>query len=436
MIRVSSNTIFEQGVFNLQQRQSDLVKLQDQIATGRRVRTPADDPVAAARSLEVEQSQAVNEQYSRNGDSAKTSLGLSENALISVTTLIQDVKVLAVNAGDGALSDEGLKALATELRARYQELLGLANSTDGNGQYLFSGYQGATQPFAEIAPGQVRYAGDQGARLIQISASRQLAVSDSGSDIFQAIRNGNGTFVTAAAATNTGAGIVSPGNVVNQSAWDAPANPRDFTVVFAVDSSTVPPTTTYDIVDNVSGLSLTTGAAPGPGPYLRTYTDGGAIDLSRQVPPDTNPISFDFGAQLTIQGEPADGDSFTVQASTNQDLFQTIYDLITTLETTGGSGATSKTQLVNGLNTALSNLDNSLDNVLRVRAAIGSRLQEVDATQASQGDLVLQYQTTLSGLRDLDFTQAISDLTQQQIILEAAQKSFVGVQRLSLFDYL
>ena len=153
MIRISTNTIFEQGVFNLQRGQSTLVELQDQIATGRRVRTPADDPVAAARALEVEQSQAISEQYIRNGDSAQTALGLSENALTRSRRLIQDVRTLAVNAGDGALSEKELKSLAVELRGRYQDLLGLANSTDGNGQYLFSGYQGATRPFAETAPG-------------------------------------------------------------------------------------------------------------------------------------------------------------------------------------------------------------------------------------------------------------------------------------------
>jgi flagellar hook-associated protein 3 FlgL len=399
------------------------------------VRTPGDDPVAAARSLEVEQSQAIGEQYIRNGDSAKTALGLSENALIAVTSLLQDVRTLAVNAGDGAMTEKDLKSVAVELRGRYQDLLGLANSTDGNGQYLFSGYQGATRPFAETAPGAVSYAGDQGARLIQISASRQIAVSDAGSDIFQAIRNGNGTFVTAAASANTGTGIVSPGTVVNQAAWDAAGNPRDFTVVFDVDSTTVPPTTTYDIVDNVSGLSLTTGAPPGAGPYLRAYTDGAAIDLSRQVPPDTNPAGFDFGAQLTIEGAPADGDSFTVQASTHQDLFKTISDLITALETTG-SGAVEKAALANGINTALSNLDNGHDNVLRVRSAIGTRLREVDDTQSTQSDLVLQHQTTVSGLRDLDYAKAISDLTRQQLTYEAAQKSFVRVQQLSLFDFL
>jgi flagellar hook-associated protein 3 FlgL len=435
MIRISSNTLFEKGVFNLQSGQSAVAKLQDQIATGRRVRVPSDDPVAAARALEVEQSQAITQQYSRNGDSAQTALGLSENALTSVTTLIQDAKVLAINAGDGVLTPTDQKSLGTELRARYQNLIGLANSMDGNGQYLFSGYQGATMPFAETAPGTVAYSGDQGVRLIQISASRQIAISEAGSDIFQTIKNGNGTFVTAAGSANTGTGIISPGTVVDTTAWNSAANPRDFTVVFNVNNGVNPPVTTYDIVDNTTGLSLTTGAAPGAGPYLRTYTDGGSISLKTQLPPDTNPTAFDFGAQLSIQGQPANGDSFTVKASTNQDLFKTLSDLIAAVES-AQPGAATNTKLTNSLNTAMSNLDNSLDNVLRVRAAIGSRLNEVDSAKSSQADLVGQYQTTLSGLRDLDYAKAISDLTLQQTTLEAAQKSFVRVQGLSLFNFI
>jgi flagellar hook-associated protein 3 FlgL len=435
MIRVSSNTVFEKGVSNILDRQSTLARLQDQIASGRRVRTPSDDPVAAARSLEVEQSQAINDQYSRNGDTAQSALALSETALSTVTRIIQDVRTLAVNAGDGALSDKELKSIATEIRGRYQELLGTANTTDGNGQYLFSGYQGSTQPFAETAPGTVAYAGDQGQRLIQISAARQVPISDAGSEIFQMIKTGNGTFTTAAATGNTGTGVVSPGTVTNPTQWNAAGNPQDFSVVFYVDNTLSPPVTTYDIIDNASGLSLTTGAAPGPGPYLRTYQDGASISLSRQVPPDTNPTNFDFGAQITIQGEPATGDTFTVKASANQDLFKTVYDLITSLETAQRTPV-GNARLANDLNAALSNLDNSLDNVLRVDASVGARQKEVDSARSSQDDLSVQYQKTLSDLRDLDYAKAISDLTRQQLSLEAAQKTFVQVQTLSLFNFL
>ena len=435
MIRVATTTMFEQGVFNLQKGQADVFRTQDQIATGRRVRTPADDPVAAARMLEVEQSKSVTEQYVRNADSAQTALGLGENALTSVTSLLQDVRTLVINAGDGAMSGNELRSMATELRGRYQELLGLANSTDGNGQYLFSGYQGATRPFGETAPGTVTYFGDQGARLVQISASRQVPVSDAGSDIFQLIKNGNGTFVTAAPTTNTGTGVISPGTVTDPAKWNAAGNPQDFSVVFHVDSTVFPPVTTYDIVDNVNNVSLTTGAAPGAGPFLRTYTDGGTIVLRSQVPPDTNPAAFDYGAEISIDGTPADGDTFTLQASTNEDMFTTLNDLITALETAQNTD-TGNARLANDLNTAPSNLDRGLDNVMRVRSEIGTRLRETDDTQSAQSDLAVQHDSTLSELRDLDYAKAISELSKQQIIYEAAQKSFAKVQGLSLFDFL
>ena len=151
MIRISTSMIFDQGVFNMQNATSALLKTQNQISAGRKLLTPADDPVAAARSLEVSQSQAITDQYARNTDSATASLGLSDNALAGVTTLIQNVKTLAVNAGDGALTQSDLSSIATALRSNYQQLLGLSNSTDGNGQYLFSGFQGSTQPFAELS---------------------------------------------------------------------------------------------------------------------------------------------------------------------------------------------------------------------------------------------------------------------------------------------
>lgn len=435
MIRMSTTTMFEQGVYNLQRGQNAVFRTQDQIASGRRINTPADDPVAAARSLEVEQSQAVSNQYDRNGDSAQAALNASELALANATGLLQDVRTAAVNAGNGTLSSNELRSIASAMRDRYQELIGIANSTDGNGQYLFSGYKGSTQPFAEATPGTVQYAGDQGARLIQISASRQIQVSDAGSSVFQMIRNGNGTFVTAAASGNTGTGIVSPGTVADPVAWNASGNSRDFTVLFHVDSTATPPVTTYDIVDNGTGLSLTTGAAPTSGPFLRTYQDGATISLKTQSPPDTNPTPFDYGADISIRGTPANGDSFTVKASTNEDMFTTLNNLITTLEN-AKPGATGNTKLANGINTALSNLDRGIDNLLTVRAAVGARMRETDDAQSTQKDLVNQFDKTLSSLRDLDYSKALSDLAQQQLTYEAAQKSFAKVQSLSLFNYI
>ncbi len=435
-MRTSTNMIYELGIASVQQRQQDLVRLQQQISSGRRVLTPSDDPVAAATTLDLKQSQALNNQYHVNGDHAKSQLSEEEGALADITTLLQDVKTLAVYAGNASLTNTDRAILATELRSRYEELVAIANRGNGNGQYLFSGYQGATQPFAETGPGTVAYAGDGGERSIKIGPARTIAISDSGDAVFRSIKNGNGTFAAAPGATNAGGGIISPGSVTNPTSWNASANPRDFTIKFHVDGSVTPPQTTYDIVDNINNVSLLTGIAPAAGPYLRPYVAGGAISLTRQSPPDTNPAPFDFGAAVAVDGVPADGDTFSVKASVNRDVFTTLHGLITALQSGVSITLASAAAYQNSLNASMSGLDNALDNVLKVRADIGARLKEVDTAQGVSEDLSLQYDNRLSGLQDLDYAKAISDLTLQQTQLEAAQKSFLRVTSLNLFSLL
>jgi len=272
--------------------------------------------------------------------------------------------------------------------------------------------------------------------MIQIGSSRAIPINDSGDNVFRAIKDGNGIFTVAPANTNTGSGISGTGSVVNPANWNAPANPRDFTIQFHVDSSVTPPQTTYDIVDNVNNVSLLTGAAPAAGPYLRAYVPGSAISLKTQSPPDINATPFDFGAMVTVAGAPADGDAFTVKASVNRDVFATIHDLITVLRNGTMPDPASVAGYQNALNASMSGLDNALDHVLKARADVGARLKEVDFEQVASGDLSLQYDTRLSQLQDLDYAKAISDLSMRQTQLEAAQKSFVTVTSLSLFKLL
>ena len=400
-MRISTNTIYDMGVAGIQQQTSDLIKTQQQVSSGRRILSPSDDPVASARVLEVSQSQSLNKQYDTNTGSATSSLGLEDSMLSSVGNLIQDVRTAAIQAANAPLTDQDRAGIAMELRSRYQELLGLANSTDGNGQYMFSGYKGATKPFAENSLGNVTYQGDQGQRLIQISPSRQMAVSDSGASVFQQIKNGNGTIVGAAAAANTGSGIIDPATVTNL------ADPNLRQTVSIVFNN--PPTTF-----NVTGTGN-----PGNVPYTAGST-----------------ISYN-GWTMNIKGAPQSGDTFTVQPSSNVDMFKTLGDLITQLETpVQGGGASATAKLANNINTAIQNFDQSLQNVLTVRASVGARMNEVDSVKSTGQDLQLQYQQTISQLQDLDYAKAITDLTRQQTTLEAAQKSFTKVQGLSLFNYM
>ncbi len=434
-MRISTSMIYDTGVASMQQSRNNEIKLQQQLSSGQRVLTPSDDPIAASTALDVKQSQAINTQLKTNGDSAKSQLGLEDSALSDVNTLLLNVKTLAVYAGDATLNNSDRASIATELSSSYQELLGIANRSNGNGQFLFSGFQGATQPFSATSPGNVAYAGDTGQRMTQIGSTRTIPVGDSGNAIFRAIKNGNGTFATAGGAGNTGGGTIDSGVVADPSKWNVAGNSKDFTIKFFTNAAT-PPVTTYDIVDNVNNVSLLTGAAPAAGPYLRTYTPGGTISLATQAPPDTNPAPFDYGATVTVSAAPASGDTFTVKASTNKDIFSTLQGLISALQT-GTSGTPQTTAAYqNALNAAMSGLDNAYNNVLKVRSDVGARLKEVDAAQSTSDDLSLQYSTTLSGLTDLDYNKAASDLSLQQTYLQAAQQSFLKVTSLNLFDML
>ncbi|MDP2399274.1 MAG: flagellar hook-associated protein FlgL [Burkholderiales bacterium] len=435
-MRISTNTLYERGIAGILDRQGAQLKLQQQIASGRRVLTPSDDPIAAASALEIGQAKALNDQYQVNIGNARAVLMLGEQALGDITRLLQDVKVIAVNAGNASLRNEDRASLANELEGRYRELLGIANRTDGGGQYLFSGYRGGTQPFSETLPGVVNYNGDEGQRLIRIGASRQLAVNDSGSAVFQAIAEGNGSFVATAASGNAGGGIISSATVVDASAWNGAGNPGNFSVLFHVDVTATPPATTYDIVDTVNNISLLTGLAPAAGPHLRTYAGGSAISLKTAAPPDTSATPFDYGAQLVITGALATGDAFALRPAASRDMFASLNDLISTLRTGNSGSMTSAAEYQNRLNAAMSNLDNALENVLTVRASAGVRLRELDTAYDTASDISFMHSENLSRLQDLDYASALSDLSREQIYLEAAQKSFIQITTLRLFDFI
>ncbi len=439
-MRISTGMIFDAGVSAINKQTASLLHLQQQVASGRRILTSSDDPVAAARALEITQASDAVAQFKQNHDNAKSALGLEEAQLSSAGDLLARVRELAVQAGNSSLSATDRGSIAAELRARFDELTGIANATDGAGQYIFSGYMGSTKPFGGtvesiLAGGEIGYQGDDGQRKLQVSPNRFLEISDSGNDVFKRVRNGNGHFVTGYAAGNTGTGLIDAGAVTDPAKWNALAN-KNYSINFSVDNVAVPPVTYYDIIDTASGNSMLTGVAPVLPPTAatgqRVYQSGQPIILKNQ---GAEPGVFDFGGSLVISGTPADNDKFTIAPSSSQSVFATLAKLIGALEAPAGTPA-ANAKLGSEIGFALTNLDQSTDNVLRVRAQLGSRLGEIDSLSSANDDLSLQYQQTLSQLQDLDYAKAISDLTRKQTDLQAAQQSFAKISQLSLFNYL
>lgn len=161
-MRISTIQAFNNQVAGLQRNYSNVTRTQEQISTGKRILTPADDPVASVRLLQLSQEESLNGQYKSNITAAKNSLNAEEAVLTSVGNVLQRIREIAVQAGDGGQDSTDKAALGTELQQREDELLSLLNSRDSSGKYLFGGSQADTAPFVRNADGTYSYLGDEG----------------------------------------------------------------------------------------------------------------------------------------------------------------------------------------------------------------------------------------------------------------------------------
>ena len=186
-MRLSTNMIFDQQVRGISDSQSSWLKVGEQLSSGRRVNNPSDDPIAASRSLVLEQTQAQSSQYSLARTFATQGLSMEENTLTGVTSTIQDAQTLIVNGSTGTLSDDDRGSIATQLEGLRSQLLNLANSKDGNGRYIFAGYKTDSAPFVDNGSGAVTYAGGSDAITQKVDTSRTMTVGHTGDDIFMSI---------------------------------------------------------------------------------------------------------------------------------------------------------------------------------------------------------------------------------------------------------
>jgi flagellar hook-associated protein 3 FlgL len=397
-MRISTAGIHHAALNALLGQQSVLSRTQQQIASGKRVQTPADDPVAAVHILELQRALAESDQFTLNADMAKNRLTLEEQALADTNTLITRVRELTVQGNNGSVDPASRRMLATEVRSRLKELVDIANRRDANGEFLFSGYASMTQPFAQSGS-TIGYFGDQGNRALQIGPDQRIVDGHSGSDVFMAVTEGNGTFVTTATAGNAGNGVIAGGTLVDPTQWA----PGDYTLRFTS------ATGDYEILQGATVVA--TGA----------YTENSAISFN--------------GANISITGMPAQNDTFSIARSRSEDIFTTLGNLATALESSTQTPA-ERAGFNSDMATVLQQLDQAGDHLLGVRAEVGTRLSAIDNAQEALADRKVELETTTSQLRDLDYAEAVSRMNQQLVGVQAAQASYSRISQLSLFDYL
>lgn len=308
-MRVSTLMMYQQNMRGITDSQSAWLKYGEQMSTGKRVNRASDDPVAASQAVVLSQAQAQNSQFATARGFATQRVSIEEKTLSQVTTAIQSAQEKIVNAGNGTLSDDDRASLATELQGIRDQILNLANSTDGNGRYIFAGYKTDAAPFDD----QGNYVGGTLNVEQQVDTSRTMVIGHTGNLVF----------------------------------------------------------------DNA-----TSNAKP--------------------------------------------------DADTN--IFKALDSAIAALNTPVQDDDTAKDTAAAAIDRTNRSLSNSLNNVLSVRAELGTQLNELDKLDSLGDDRALAQTQQMSNLVDVDWNETISNYTMQQTALQAAYKAFTDMQGMSLFQ--
>src|SRR5271166_949734 len=240
-MRVTQNLEQVQFLTALNGLESNIAQTQNDVSTGLAFTTPAQNPAAAGTVDNLNQILGQSQQYTTNANSAQTSLNTENDALTQVQNQLQSLYSLTLEANSGTQSSQDLTAIAAQASQIENTLVSLANSQDGNGQYIFAGFSTQNQPFSASAGG-VTYTGDNGQRQAQIAAGQTIAVGDSGNAVFNS-PSGNGTYTVTANAANTGSGLVGATTVTNAAAYNGGTYTIKFTGPAAYTINTVPATT-------------------------------------------------------------------------------------------------------------------------------------------------------------------------------------------------
>ena len=411
MTRISTHQMQQSAINSMLKQHETLSRTQQQVATGKKIFKPSEDPVAASRVVNLKDTLSSIDQHQSNVDAARARITLSEGVLSSVVESIHRVRELSIQANNDSQNESTRYFIAAEVEQIQEALLNLANTTDSNNEYLYSGALGRFKPFSRNEAGGFEYNGDESQREIQISRSRRIAVDDPGSEVFLEIKNGNGSFSTLDGFNNKGTGVIDPGSASGNYIQDTYAIifDQNFAEYANKDNGRIP--LTYSVVDSKGGV------------------------LSAGIPFESGKeIAFN-GVHTSIKGIPEDGDVFIARPSQNQDIFTTLQNLIRALKSKTPE-ANDKIGFHNAINRSLTDLNRSLDKILEVRGNIGARLNALDSQETINDAYRLQVREILSNVEDLDFAEAVSRLNLEMTGLEASQKAFTRVQDISLFNFL
>lgn len=411
-MRISTNQMYQSGLNCLLSQQERVNKMQEQLASGVKVRFASDDPIAYSQMEWMSQRINSTELLQKNCMNAENALNLEEAILNECVSSMQRLREIQVQAANGTSSESQRQAFATEVTDIMHQLQSSANTKDNDGNYLFSGGQTSTQPFSLDASGNYVYNGDSTQRFQLIAGSLQIAINDPGDGIFMRIPGGNGSFsVSPTAAPNTGTAYLTTGSVTTAASYV----PDDYTMNFALNSAG---SLVVMVSGTASGNVIPPTGLPDDAPV---YEEGMSVNFN--------------GMTIQVAGKPEAGDAFSITPAKNVSVFETIQGMIDNLNLPYNT-ATDKAAAVTVNNQLMAQLDSALKSMTTTISTLGARLNQVAYSSESNQDLVDTSKITLKYLSEIDPITVATEFNQELINLQAAQQSFVRIQNLSVFNYI
>jgi flagellar hook-associated protein 3 FlgL len=401
-MRVSTAQFYLQSSQQMSQKSSDVNDQMAYLSSGKRVLTAKDDAISYSTLAGYNNDLANIEKYKRNITMAESHNNMQEIVFADADLILDKIKSDMLLANNGRMSSEDLQSLAEQVKSSFSQLLDLANSQNENGDYIFSGYQTEQKPFSQNVDGSVTYNGDSGVRELQVAKNINIATNQAGDAAFLKVENAIGDF-TANYTANTSGVAVESAKITNRDSYNSSALPHDYTF-------------TFDAVTNDLTVTGSAGIVFPAAPYTAGQT-----------------ISFD-GIDVTLNGNPLPGDSFTISEQDEVSVFDTINETISWMER--GSSAIDQEQHQVDYNTLLNQLDSVMNHITSRRVDSGIRLQTLESQENRHLDSALNLAKGKSNIEDLDFAKAISEFEQSKLALQASQQAFSKVQGLSLFNYI
>ena len=407
-MRISTNQIYDQNMRSIMNNQGDLAKTQQQLATGKRIITPSDDPVGAAKVLRLTEEIDELTQFQRNNDLVTGSLEQQEAVLTNITDSINRARTLIVQAGNGILSDPDKRAIGSELEQIKLEVFDLMNAQDADGNYLYAGFQSGNQAFDfnPAATGNaITFAGDPGVSFVQLSNSSKIQSTSNGYEVFENVLSRFKFTVTGNTVTD-----LEGASVKQQGTFDTFFD-KNYDPVTAANND-------YQIT------FLATGQA-----QLVNQGTGAIVDTVGYVSGEPFTIK---GMEFEAVATTGDTIDFSLNTPEKKSMAQALHEIQVILT----DSTIDNSALQESIADALVGLDNGLEKISLERASIGSRLNIAESTYESNLDIEIAARAARSSIQDTDYAEASTEFAKQVTSLNAALATFPQVTNLSLFNFI